>query len=174
MRSRMQGGGVSSGLARQPTQLHCSAGAQPEALGRRGGLVSVGACRCGVDSCPWSSRPLSVPHLDLHTIEAEGRACSSSSSSGSVGSSKRAFYPGLQAGAVVVENEAEVDAALAELRNSMDDSVVAIDLEWRPDLTGPSRNPVALIQLATSSLCVLLRTCRMGNKLPDSLKTFLA
>jgi len=51
-----------------------------------------------------------------------------------------------------VENHAHIPAALAQLRCSMQDPVVAIDLEWRPEF-GRGFTPVAMVQLA-SSRCV--------------------
>jgi hypothetical protein len=48
-----------------------------------------------------------------------------------------------------VEQAAHIPAALAQLRCSMQDPVVAIDLEWRPEF-GRGFTPVAMVQLATS------------------------
>jgi hypothetical protein len=50
---------------------------------------------------------------------------------------------------LVVEQAAHLPAALAQLRCSMQDPVVAIDLEWRPEF-GRGFTPVAMVQLATS------------------------
>lgn len=52
----------------------------------------------------------------------------------------------------MVENQAHLAPALSQLRSSMQDSVIAIDLEWRPQF-GKGFTPVALMQLA-SSRCV--------------------
>ena len=52
------------------------------------------------------------------------------------------------------------------------DPVVALDLEWRPDRTAAGRNRVALMQLATSTVCVLVRTNRM-KQLPLALEELL-
>jgi ribonuclease D len=55
---------------------------------------------------------------------------------------------------------------------------VAIDLEWRPDRFKDNNNPVALIQLATTSRCVLLRTVNWdtsgGGGLPEALGSFFS
>ncbi len=54
----------------------------------------------------------------------------------------------------------------------MADSVVGIDLEWRPDVGRAKKNKVALMQLASSTCALLIRTCRMDT-LPDCLGAFL-
>jgi hypothetical protein len=72
---------------------------------------------------------------------------------------------------IVVERLEQVDPAMNKLRESMLDNVIAIDLEWRPD-NKYTNNSVALIQLASGSCCVLLRFCKLGNKLPAKLIKF--
>lgn len=69
----------------------------------------------------------------------------------------------------LVESQAQLGPALAALRASMQDGVVAIDLEWRPDYRPGSNNKVALMQLASGTTCVLVRCCRLGYTLPASL-----
>lgn len=73
---------------------------------------------------------------------------------------------------LVVEDPAHVGSALEALRASMQDPVVAIDLEWRPEF-GRRFTPVAMVQLASSRVAVLIRACRMGYKLPPALREFL-
>jgi ribonuclease D len=73
---------------------------------------------------------------------------------------------------LVVENPAYISYALQALRASMQDPIIAIDLEWRPEF-GRRFTPVAMVQLASSRLAVLIRTCRMSYKLPAALKEFL-
>ncbi|KAK9839236.1 hypothetical protein WJX81_003150 [Elliptochloris bilobata] len=56
------------------------------------------------------------------------------------------------------------------------DPLIAIDLEWRPDIrtsVAMSGNPVALLQLASARMALLVRTCRMSFKLPPELASFL-
>lgn len=72
----------------------------------------------------------------------------------------------------LVETQADLVPALAALRKSMTDSVVAIDLEWRPDFQCNSNNRVALIQLATTTTCVLVRCSRLRWSLPAALRHF--
>jgi hypothetical protein len=50
---------------------------------------------------------------------------------------------------LLVEQVAHIPAALAQLRSSMQDPVVAIDLEWRPEF-GRGFTPVAMVQLSSS------------------------
>lgn len=75
----------------------------------------------------------------------------------------------------VVAAEGQLPAALAALRRSMQDSCVAIDLEWKPEGWaggGPTR--VALMQLASATVAVLVRVCRLGFRMPPSLRAFLS
>ena len=72
----------------------------------------------------------------------------------------------------VVTSAAQLPEALEALRDSMQDRLIAIDLEWRPDF-GKGRSRVALIQLSSSTCAVLVRTCRMHFTLPTSLYDFL-
>ena len=54
----------------------------------------------------------------------------------------------------------------------LNDSVVAIDLEWTPDTVSGGSSPVALMQLASSECVLLIRLCRM-NGMPQQLRDFL-
>lgn len=74
----------------------------------------------------------------------------------------------------IVEELSDVAAALDALRASMSDPVIGIDLEWRPDHDRRNSNRVALIQLASSSVAVLIRVCQFGYVLPEVLRTFFA
>ena len=53
------------------------------------------------------------------------------------------------------------------------DQVIAIDLEWRPDRGRNQSNRVAMIQLASKSVAVLVRTCKLGFRLGYALEDFL-
>lgn len=50
---------------------------------------------------------------------------------------------------LIVEQAAHIPSALSQLRASMQDPVVAIDLEWRPE-HGRGFTPVAMVQLSSS------------------------
>lgn len=74
----------------------------------------------------------------------------------------------------VVSAAEGLPGALRALRDSMQDGVVAVDLEWRPEGwagNGPSR--VALMQLASATTAVLVRVCRLGFRMPPPLRAFL-
>lgn len=73
---------------------------------------------------------------------------------------------------ILVERLEELHSAMTKLKESMLDNVIAIDLEWRPD-NKYTNNSVALIQLASGSCCVLLRFCKLGDRLPAALLKFL-
>lgn len=73
---------------------------------------------------------------------------------------------------IVVERDDRIDWALEKLFQGMSDDVLAIDLEWRPD-SKYTDNPVALIQLASDSCCVLFR-CHRWEALPKQLQKLFA
>ena len=72
---------------------------------------------------------------------------------------------------ICVSSGHQLGPALRELRQSMDDSYIGIDLEWRPDFARGQDNPVAIIQLASRSVCLLLQTRQLG--FPGDLQHFL-
>jgi len=88
----------------------------------------------------------------------------------------------------LVEDEASLPDALAFLTGDLRGEdhadraqtfqIVAIDLEWRPDRFKFGNNPVALIQLATTTRCVLLRTVNWDTSgcggLPEALRRFFS
>lgn len=80
---------------------------------------------------------------------------------------------------LLVEDAAHLSSALQTLRASMQDPVIAIDLEWRPEFAKGRSNPVAMVQLASSRVAVLIRTCRivgtqgLPKELPAALRAFL-
>ncbi|WIA18587.1 hypothetical protein OEZ85_010028 [Tetradesmus obliquus] len=80
---------------------------------------------------------------------------------------------------LLVEDAAHLSSALQTLRASMQDPVIAIDLEWRPEFAKGRSNPVAMVQLASSRVAVLIRTCRivgtqgLAKELPAALRAFL-
>ncbi|GLC38549.1 hypothetical protein PLESTB_001738500 [Pleodorina starrii] len=73
----------------------------------------------------------------------------------------------------VVENERHVGDALRHLKAGMQDRLIAIDLEWRPETVSGRVSPVALLQLSSARVCVVVRTCCMGYGLPPDLAAFL-
>ena len=71
-----------------------------------------------------------------------------------------------------VEAAGQMPEALQLLRDSMKDSVVSIDLEWKPDFVRDT-SKVALMQLSSATCCVLIRTCKLGKTMPQPLLDFL-
>mmetsp|Transcript_20389 Transcript_20389/g.48544 ORF Transcript_20389/g.48544 Transcript_20389/m.48544 type:complete len:385 (-) Transcript_20389:90-1244(-) len=155
--------------------------------------VSVEACTACHGRCAWSSIRLSVPHVEFASFPREAASSSARNTSECSTSDRnptygfpRASYSGSLTNTeinsvifgicrvVVVETETDVPRALNWLRESMRDSVVAIDLEWRPDCRLFNKNRVALLQLATSSSCLLIRTCKLGFELAPELQDFLS
>jgi hypothetical protein len=81
----------------------------------------------------------------------------------------------------VLEDQVSLPDALAFLlqdRGKNQNTVIAIDLEWQPDRLKTDNNPVALIQLATTTRCVLIRTVDWDTSgragLPGPLHDFLS
>eukprot|EP00798_Chlamydomonas_sp_ICE-L_P000542 gene542-1953_t len=66
----------------------------------------------------------------------------------------------------IVENASFMEDAISKLRESMQDRVLAIDLEWRPENFSSTFSPVAMMQLSSGTVAVLIRTSSMGFKLP--------
>uniref|UniRef100_A0A1D2AB40 C2H2-type domain-containing protein n=1 Tax=Auxenochlorella protothecoides TaxID=3075 RepID=A0A1D2AB40_AUXPR len=77
---------------------------------------------------------------------------------------------------ILVEQASALPQALEALRASMRDEVLGIDLEWRPCFTASAAegSRVALMQLASSHLCVLVRLCCMGKTFPHCLRSLLS
>ncbi|KAG2491197.1 hypothetical protein HYH03_010407 [Edaphochlamys debaryana] len=74
----------------------------------------------------------------------------------------------------VVSDPQRAKDAVRRLRASMQDRLISIDLEWKPDFRGSPKSRVALLQLSTATTCLLLRTSCMGYSLPPSVAKFLA
>jgi hypothetical protein len=72
---------------------------------------------------------------------------------------------------VCVSSAHQLEPALRELRQSMDDFYIGIDLEWLPDFVRGQDNPVAIMQLASRSVCLLLQLRQLG--FPWDLQAFL-
>jgi len=117
------------------------------------------------NSClPWCSLKVTMPTLNWPAILTAIGASKSSSS----GELPRQIPGGVAVH--IVETHAALIPALGSLRSSMQDGVVAIDLEWRPDYRPGSNNRVALMQLASGSTCVLIRCCLLQYSFPAALR----
>ncbi|KAJ9520089.1 hypothetical protein QJQ45_030012, partial [Haematococcus lacustris] len=73
-----------------------------------------------------------------------------------------------------VEEERHAAAAVKELRASMTDRLLSIDLEWRPERVSGQVSKVALMQLSSATVCLLLRVNLMNYSLPAAVKELLA
>lgn len=69
---------------------------------------------------------------------------------------------------VVVDSPAEVDGAVARLRDA---DLIGFDTETRPSFKKGQSHNVALLQLSASDVCFLFRLNKIG--MPDSLKALL-
>ena len=69
---------------------------------------------------------------------------------------------------VVVDSPAEVDGAVARLRDA---DLIGFDTETRPSFKKGQSHNVALLQLSASDICFLFRLNKIG--MPDSLKALL-
>lgn len=87
-------------------------------------------------------------------------------------SNPRYFYSSTRELDVLVIEE-EVEKGLQWLNQGARDSVVAIDLEWRPD-SRHTNNNVACIQLATQKRCLIIRCCcwKVNGLMPQVLIDF--
>ncbi|KAG2484093.1 hypothetical protein HYH03_017112, partial [Edaphochlamys debaryana] len=74
----------------------------------------------------------------------------------------------------VVSSGQHAEDAVRRLRDSMQDPIIAIDCEWRPEFTRGQSNPVAMLQLSSATTCLLLRTCCTAYALPRAVARFLA
>ncbi|KAG2491215.1 hypothetical protein HYH03_010425 [Edaphochlamys debaryana] len=120
---------------------------------------------------PWCGFPVKVPSIDWQAVFDEPAAVLQRTHLAR-GYEKVTLPQGLVS--YVVSNPQHAAEAVQALRASMQDRLIAIDLEWRPE-TAPGRSsPVALLQLSTATICLLLRTCSMGYSLPQPVVDFLA
>ncbi|EFJ46938.1 hypothetical protein VOLCADRAFT_92754 [Volvox carteri f. nagariensis] len=70
---------------------------------------------------------------------------------------------------LLAEAPEAANAAVEVLRARMWDGVAAMDMEWKPDTARGESHPVALLQLSSAGLVVVVRTLACG--LPDSFRT---
>lgn len=153
-------------------------------------------CPCGritfasTTEMTWCSVPVMVSQIDwpmilrpeeaVDTIQSEKYLIGENQEASSSGAYSKGQYGEIQLGmgcgmtVHVVEHAQELPAALENLKKSMKDSIIGIDLEWRPDKYGRTNNKVALVQLASASVVVLVRVCKMGFKLPVALRSFFS
>lgn len=138
-------------------------------------LTSPFVCVPACSDCPasssdrWCGTDVKVPALDWSSILA---GCNASRLAPGEAGEVYHLRVGQEVTVVVVENVSSLPRALAQLKESMHDDLVAVDLEWRPAVKVGAPTRVALLQLASSSMCVLIRLCMMGAAFPACLATF--
>ncbi|GAX82096.1 hypothetical protein CEUSTIGMA_g9524.t1 [Chlamydomonas eustigma] len=173
----------STSFASHNTSTPSTAKDNPSSIGKPGNLptappsVLVRACST---SCPcrsatkwssWCTFDVRIPHRNWQTIYDSNPHVYYSFLMGK--GYERIYLPeNLQV--YLVQNPAHVGAALKLLKASMQDRALAIDLEWKPDFGGKSNgNPVAVMQLASATVCVLLHASAMSYQLPSEVKELL-
>eukprot|EP00879_Flechtneria_rotunda_P029156 GHRR01031434.1.p1 GENE.GHRR01031434.1~~GHRR01031434.1.p1 ORF type:complete len:314 (+),score=95.23 GHRR01031434.1:1-942(+) len=117
----------------------------------------------------WCHTQVCLPHVDWASV-LDADLSSVPSLRVASGYQRLQLPDGLQV--LVIENQVHLPSALQQLRASMQDPIIAVDLEWRPEFNNRF-TPVAMLQLASSSMAVLIRTCRMSYRLPPVLSEFL-
>jgi hypothetical protein len=171
----------SEGLWDSARQARSSSAAGLEAPAPVSLMVRACPPDCSMRSTPglssWCKAAVAVPQLDWKDVFDSDPALYPSFLL-APGLSRFDLPQGLEA--FVVSSAEQVDQALRLLRASMQDAVITIDLEWQPDRGGFSGNasapssfsqspsssspsspaalgsPVAVIQLATSTTCVIV------------------
>ena len=82
----------------------------------------------------------------------------------------------VQVDVYIVEEAKDVKPCLHALKASMKDEAIGIDIEWKTDKVfrsnSPTGNRVAMMQLASSSVVILVRTCKLEGGLPDPIIQF--
>lgn len=114
-------------------------------------------------SAGWCASGIRVPHVDWRKVVASDPTAYPSTIL-ALGFQKFLLPDGLTV--YLVESPSHVADAIARLRDSMQDPLVAIDLEWKPSFS-KRQNRVAMVQLASATVAVLLRTSRMHFLLPQ-------
>lgn len=134
----------------------------------------VSACSNRAPLCPvgeWCDFDVSLPHVNWNLIASSHlEEVSNTASPPHLRLPKYQLPDGIDV--YVVERAGQLPEALQLLTDSMDDSVISIDLEWKPDFVRDT-SKVALMQLSSATCCLLIRTCKLARKLPQELLDFL-
>lgn len=119
-----------------------------------------------VNPSTWCMTPVRIPPLDWPLIlQGLGSQRAGSASSGLESC-------GIEI--ILANSHVTMDSALDKLQKSMQDGIIGVDLEWRPDDGHRKDSKVALIQLASATVCVLIRCKFFNDKLPPALARFFA
>jgi hypothetical protein len=69
---------------------------------------------------------------------------------------------------MLAETMPAAELAVTTLLDSLQDQQLGFDLEWKPEFSkGQTATKVAMMQLSGGNLCVLLRVCLFGFRLPQ-------
>ncbi len=164
LQSRFQSPDNSNGYAAQtPKRRHfCS-------------FAHVRACSASADepcsASGWCDFDVSLPHLNWNALTtAKVEEVTNTTSPHHLRLPKYQLPYGIDI--YVVERSGQIPEALRLLRESMEDNIVSIDLEWKPDFVRDT-SKVALMQLASATCCILIRSCKLKHVLPEPLLEFL-
>ena len=134
----------------------------------------VTACSTSAQPCSvgdWCDFDVSLPHVNWNVIASSPlEEVSNTDSPPHLRLPKYQLPQGIDI--YLVERPGQLPEALQLLADSMEDSVISIDLEWRPDFVKDT-SKVALMQLSSATCCILIRTCKLAPKLPRELLEFL-
>ena len=136
--------------------------------------AQVSACSTSAQPCSvgdWCDFNVSLPHVDWNVIASSHlEEVSNTASPPHLRLPKYQLPQGIDV--YLVERAGQLPEALQLLTDSMEDSVISIDLEWKPDFVRDT-SKVALMQLSSATCCLLIRTSKLARKLPQELHDFL-
>ena len=136
--------------------------------------AQVSACSTSGQPCSvgdWCDFNVSLPHVNWNAIATSHlEEVSNTASPPHLRLLKYQLLQGIDI--YLVERAGQLPEALQLLTDSMEDCVVSIDLEWKPDFVRDT-SKVALVQLSSATCCLLIRTCKLARKLPQELLDFL-
>mmetsp|Transcript_5958 Transcript_5958/g.14072 ORF Transcript_5958/g.14072 Transcript_5958/m.14072 type:complete len:640 (-) Transcript_5958:467-2386(-) len=158
-----------SHLAAAAAGAHGAATAATTAAVPQGRHVAACPPSCST-SDTWCSFDVRIPHVDWHRVFQDSPSTYSYSIL-SKGYDK--YYLGNGLEVYMVDNPAHAADAINRLRASMQDPLITIDLEWKPEWKAGQNNRVSLMQLSSATVCVLLHTSSMGFQLPQAVKDLL-
>lgn len=134
----------------------------------------VSACSTSAQPCSvgdWCDFTVSLPHVNWNVVASSHlEEVSNTASPPHLRLPKYQLPQGIDI--YLVERANQLPEALQLLTDSMEDSVISIDLEWKPDFVRDT-SKVALMQLSSATCCLLIRTCKLARKIPQELLDFL-
>eukprot|EP00199_Chlamydomonas_sp_CCMP681_P000664 CAMPEP_0119113830 /NCGR_PEP_ID=MMETSP1180-20130426/45317_1 /TAXON_ID=3052 ORGANISM="Chlamydomonas cf sp, Strain CCMP681" /NCGR_SAMPLE_ID=MMETSP1180 /ASSEMBLY_ACC=CAM_ASM_000741 /LENGTH=494 /DNA_ID=CAMNT_0007102085 /DNA_START=215 /DNA_END=1699 /DNA_ORIENTATION=- len=144
--------------------------AYPEGLTARVVQACTASCP-GVSMSSWCQHEISVPHIDWHRVYED---LPSEYLHSTLARGYERFQMGQGMEVLLVTDPSHMPDAILRLRKSMQDRIIAIDLEWQPDYSPTSNNKVALLQLSSATTAVLVRTSSMRFILHPAVRVLMA